>query len=1131
VSDGTERAAISRRLTLAVAIPVALLIGVGALLWSQIARMSDLALWVDHSDQVISHVYDLQKQLADQESSVRGYLLTEDRSYLQPYEHAQPRAGFAELRQLARDNPAQQSRVDEALRRYDDWQRDTAPLAERDTPLAPFRTRAAMDARRRTMERIRTSILDLLHVELGLRGQRAAASGSANRSGVTVAALLFVALTLGIAFVTRRQLSAVVETYAAVLSNERATHRTLEDQHWIRTQHMKVAKSVQGDLSLSLLGEHALESIAPGIRAVVGAFYVAEAEGFRRHAGYALPADAPEFFEKGEGLVGRAASQGQLLHVRDAPSDLLRVRSGVAERGVAEVLVVPASVDGITAAVVEFGFFGAVEERTRELLERVGETIGVAVRSTNHKLRLRELLDESRRQAEELQTQQEELRVANEELHAQSDALRLAHAQLEERKEELETSNSHLVAQRDALERVQQQLSDKASELERASRYKSEFLANMSHELRTPLNSSLILAKLLSDNAPGNLSEEQVKFANTIYAAGNDLLALINDILDLSKIEAGKVDVQAVPTSVGRVVAPVIQTFEPVARQKQLRFSLAIDSELELRSDEQRVQQILKNLLSNAFKFTEAGEVGLSVRAVPSGVEFAVHDTGVGIPAHQHEVIFEAFRQADGTTNRRFGGTGLGLSISRDLARLLGGDLTMTSEPGRGSRFVLTLPREYAPRPQSAALDAPLAPRDAPEPRRLAAPLRSSLTAADRARLGHGRRLLLAIEDDEAFAEVLAQLARELDFEFMLARSADEGVHMALEHAPSAVLLDMKLPDHSGLSVLDRLKRNPSTRHIPIHICSAADYSLTALSMGAAGYLLKPVKREELADALNALMARFERARRVLVVEDDAVQREAIAKLLQYEAVEIVPAASVAEALDALRKLTFDCVVTDLSLPDASGFELLERLAESDQYAFPPVIVYTGRSLTSDEEQRLQRYSSSIIIKGARSPERLLDEVTLFLHQLEAELPPDRQRMLRQARDRDAVFSGRKILIAEDDVRNIFALGHVLEPKGAELVIARNGREAIEQLRQRPDIDLVLMDIMMPELDGLDATRAIRRLENGRFAKLPIIALTAKAMPDDQERCISAGANDYIPKPLDVEMLLSLIRVWMPKAP
>jgi CheY-like chemotaxis protein/CHASE3 domain sensor protein len=1114
---------------MAIGIPVVLLVCVGAILWSQIARMSELAAWVDHSDQVLARVYDVQKQIAEQESSVRGYLLSEDRAFLDPFEHAQPRSVFAELHTLTADNPIQRASIDQALQRYELWLNRTEGLADVGAVLPPFRTSASLNARRRAMEAIHVVLTEILNTEQRLRNDRVHASLAANSDGVRLAALLFVALTLGIAFVTRKQLTSVSDDYGAALLKERTARHANDEQNWIRAQHMKLSASVQGDLTLEELGKRALE-LTPVLSAVVGAFYVAEAKGFRRHAGYALPAEAPEFFATGDGLVSHAAQQQQLLHVRDAPGDLLTVRSGSAERAVAELVLVPASADGVTAAVLEFGFFRSIDERTRELLERIGTTLGIAVRSTTQKMRLRELLEESRRQGEELQTQQEELRVTNEELQAQGDALRLAHAQLEERKEELETSNTHLVSQRDALERIQAQLAEQAAELGRSNRYKSEFLANMSHELRTPLNSSLILAKLLAENKQGNLTDEQVRFANTIYAAGNDLLALINDILDLSKIEAGKADVHDVTTTLGRLVEPVVRTFEPIGKLKGVHFSVALDETLELRTDEQRVQQILKNLLSNAFKFTEQGEVGLAARAAGDGhIEFAVHDTGIGIPAHQHEVIFEAFRQADGTTNRRFGGTGLGLSISRDLARLLGGELSVESESGRGSRFVLKLPREYHAAAPPSAADAPRVLTPAIPRRPIAKPaIALPLSAEARERIATGRRLLLAIEDDPNFAQVLAQLAQELDFEFLVASSADEGVRMAIEYAPSAIVLDMKLPDHSGLSVLDRLKRNPSTRHIPVHVCSVADHSSTALSMGAAGYMLKPVQREELVHALTALKERFTRMRRLLVVEDDTIQRDAITQLLHDQGVEIVTASSVAEALEALAKSTFDCIVTDLSLPDASGFDLLEQLADNDRYAFPPVIVYTGRSLSTEEEQRLRQYSNSIIIKGARSPERLLDEVSLFLHQVEAELPPDRQRLMRQARDREAVFAGRKILIAEDDVRNIFALGHVLEPKGAELLIARNGREALEMLERRPDIDLVLMDIMMPEMDGLEAMRAIRQLA-GRFTKLPIIALTAKAMPDDQERCLQAGASDYIPKPLDVEMLLSLIRVWMPK--
>ena len=1125
--DRHDRRVLSRRLSLAIGIPLALLLGVGAILWMQVTQMRDLAQWVDHTDQVIARIYEVQRDISMQEAAVRGYLLTNDRSLLEPYEVTQPREGLLALKHLISDNPVQQGRLEDAIRRYEVWSANTRDLLKPGIELAPYRSAAAIHVRREAMDRTRAATQDMLRTEQQLRHERAESSKAANTNGLVLASLMFVALGLTIAFVTRTQLTAVAETYLAGIASERASRQATEDQAWIRNLQMQLSRGLQGELSLEQLGHQAVNKLAISAGAVVGAFYVGEPEGFRRHADYGLSADAPNFIPHDDGLLGRVARDQQTVYVDDAPSSFLRIKSGTADSPASYLVVLPAILDGVTLAVLEFGFFRPVDARTRELLDRIGEPIATAVRSTQYRMRLRELLEESRRQTEELQTQQEELRVANEELHAQSDALRLAHGQLEERKEELEVSNASLVAQRDALERVQAQLAEKATELERASRYKSEFLANMSHELRTPLNSTLILAKLLADNKTGNLTDEQIKFANTIYNAGNDLLALINDILDLSKIEAGKVDVHATHTRVERVVDPVARVFEPVAKQKGLVFTIELDAPYPLFTDEQRVQQILKNLLSNAFKFTERGEVRLTARNHGDWVELAVQDSGIGIPEHQHEVIFEAFRQADGTTNRRFGGTGLGLSISRDLAHLLGGELRVRSEPGQGSCFTLSLPRQYQPQAAAQPVPEPMPPQAARRQPALLLPAPAEPAPAAAAS-DPNRRLLLIVEDDPAFADVLANLARELDFDFVIAHTADDGVRLALERTPNAVVLDLQLPDHSGLSVLDRLKRNPRTRHIPVHICSVSDNARIAYAMGAAGYMLKPVRYEELSSALSALKDRFQRVRRVLVVEDDPVQRDAIGNLLRAEAVEIVAVESVQAAVAQLSKTTFDCVVTDLTLPDTSGFELLEHLAQNEACSFPPVIVYTARMLTAEEEQRLLRYSSSIIIKGARSPERLLDEVTLFLHQVESELPADRQRMLKQARDREAVFTGRKILLAEDDVRNIFALGHVLEPKGAELIIARNGREALEQLDKNPEVDMVLMDIMMPELDGLSAMRQIRA-RGGRFSKLPIIAITAKAMPDDQERCLQAGANDYIPKPLDVEMLLSLLRVWMPK--
>ena len=571
------------------------------------------------------------------------------------------------------------------------------------------------------------------------------------------------------------------------------------------------------------------------------------------------------------------------------------------------------------------------------------------------------------------------------------------------------------------------------------------------------------------------------------------------------------------------------RTFDPVAKSKNLEFACRIGPLVPetIFTDIQRVEQVLKNLLSNAFKFTEKGAVSLEIARGEGTVLFRVTDTGVGIPEEQLENIFQAFRQADGTTNRKYGGTGLGLSISRDLARLLGGDVTVASEPGKGSVFTLEIP-------EKATTVVPARKPAAPAPVHSAPQVTSKPTspakkpAAKSAPPARSSRLVLVVEDDESFAAILSDLARERDFEFRVAPTAELAIELAKELRPSAILLDLNLPDHSGLTVLDQLKRAPSTRHIPVHVISASDDAHAALEMGAVGFAKKPTNREELVDVFRKLESKLaRRVRRVLVVEDDPIQRDGVCRLLAATDVETVAAGTVREALEILDKQTFDCVVTDLTLPDASGDALLSAMADRADGAFPPVIVYTGRSLSEEEERNLRRHSRSIIVKGARSPERLLDEVSLFLHQVESELPPERQRMLRQARRREAIFEDKRILVVEDDVRNIFALSSVLEPKGAKLEIARNGREALEKLEELGTVDAILMDIMMPEMDGYEAMRLIRKRKE--WAKLPVIALTAKAMRDDQERCIAAGANDFITKPLDVETLLSLLRVWIRK--
>ncbi|WP_315386988.1 response regulator [uncultured Stenotrophomonas sp.] len=920
--------------------------------------------------------------------------------------------------------------------------------------------------------------------------------------------------------------------------------RTAADALWLQEGENDVTVSLRGDPEPKTLADAAMRSLFARLNADVGALYRLQGERLVLVGGAALPAHLPESLPAAAGQWGEVLRTGTPRRLEEGESPL-EIETALGRTVVHQRLLGPITADGVVIGLIELGRAGASPARSLELelLVQVAEPVGMAMRTALLRAQLVELLEETQRQSEELQTQQEELRVANEELEEQSRSLLHSQANLEQQQAELEQTNVQLEerthemeARQQALLIAQGQLVQNSRELEASSRYKSEFLANMSHELRTPLNSALILAKLLSDNKEGTLTTEQVKYAQAIHSSNNDLLALINDILDLSRIEAGHVELAEENLAVSSVLQRLKETFEPLAEQKGLALDIRAedDAPTQMVADGQRLQQILKNLLANAVKFTEHGSVSLVVRGNGAGrIQFAVSDTGIGIAKAQTEVIFEAFRQADGSTRRRYGGTGLGLSISRDLASRMGGDISVSSEPGRGSCFTLELPLAAgaSPAPLAAAPDVRLAPTPKPA---AAAPLfgtghdapvapKGPRVVDDRGRRSRAGRMILVVEDDVAFAEALVGMAHELDFDCVVAQTAEEALALAAELRPNGILLDIGLPDVSGLSVLERLKRDPATRHIPVHVVSGLERSQVAMELGAIGYVIKPATRERLVEAIQQLEATNERdVRRLLIVEDDSALRSNLQLLLGRDQLEITAVGTLAEAIAELSSSTFDCMVTDLALPDGTGYDLLEHMAGNEALGFPPVIVYTGRALTRDEEQRLRRYSKSIIIKGARSPERLLDEVTLFLHSVEASLPSDQQRLLREARRRDAVLDGRTVLLAEDDVRNIFALSSVLEPLGVKLEIARNGREALERLG--PDIDLVLMDIMMPEMDGLTAMREIRR--DNRWRDLPIIALTAKAMPDDREHCLQAGANDYIAKPIDVDKLVSLCRVW-----
>ena len=1117
--------------------------------------------WVQESIAQLALAHDARRQVVEQESGMRGFLISGDEVFLDPYERNLPlvRRGLDGLRDAVAGDPQQLRRVEQIDGLYRQWLGLAEEVIQRRREGLSVVEFTRSGRGRIMQEQMRTLFGDLIAAARAQR-QQITDNAASNTKALSAGFLLLSVLLSGVLVLAgRRDLLALSSRYHDVLAQQRDYAQDLEKQAWYRTGQAQLDEAIIGELTLPALGQGALGFLARYLDMAVGALYVPEDGRLRRVAEFAYDEAQREqgrWLELGEGLAGQVAVERRLRRVDGLPGDYLKVSSALGSSPAHALVVVPVMQGSTFSGVLELGFVRTLRDDDIELLRRITGNLGSAIEAARYRQRLQQALTDTQALNEELQVQQEELRAANEELEVQSSALRESQGQLEAQQAELEQTNEQLseqtrelarqrddiAGQNQRLEEARGLLQEHAAALQRASQYKSEFLANMSHELRTPLNSTLILAKLLLDNAEGNLSDEQVQYARSIYSAGNDLLSLINDILDLSKVEAGRLDILPEPTRLARMLEGLRDLFLPQALAKSLAFSLNLAPDLPemLFVDRQRLEQILRNLLSNAFKFTARGGVSLRVSAVDAEhLAFEVEDSGIGIPAEQHAAIFEAFRQADGTTNRRYGGTGLGLSISRELAQLLGGRIEVRSAPGQGSVFTLVVPVTYRPVERAEpplAVAAPVSmPAAAPvaevppvvEPPRRAVPAPRRVKD-DREAYPFADRCVLVIEDEPQFAGILCDLAHELRYSCVIEHNADDGFEAAARYQPDAILLDMRLPDHSGLTVLERLKENPQTRHIPVHVVSVEDRREAALHMGAVGYALKPTTRDELREVFLRLESKLaQKVKRVLLVEDDERQRESVARLIEDDDVEITAVAFGEAALAQLRGGVFDCMIIDLKLPDMDGHELLERMAREEICSFPPVIVYTGRNLTRDEEAALMKYSRSIIIKGARSPERLLDEVTLFLHKVESDMPPERQKMLKTARSREKAFEGRRILVVDDDVRNVFALTSALEQKGAAVDIARNGREALERLEDGEAIDLVLMDVMMPEMDGFTAMQEIRK--RPALARVPIIAVTAKAMKDDQDRCLRAGADDYLAKPIDLDRLFSLIRVWLPK--
>jgi len=956
-----------------------------------------------------------------------------------------------------------------------------------------------------------------------------------------------------------------------MIANLRDTTQQNAEQVWLKTNLARISSLMQGQRDLQTVSRMLMSEISPLVKAQHGAFFMVDAEVEDKPTlklvssyGYKKRKSLSNEFGFGEGLPGQAALEMKSILVTNAPDDYVKVTSGLGESAPVNLMVLPILFEEQVLAVVELASLNPFGEVDLTFLDQLSETIGVVLSTIIANNRTEDLLEEQRRlaqelqsQSEELQSQQEELKHSNTELEDQAKSLRASEELLQTQQEELRQTNDELQEKAALLAQQNQDIEVKNSEIERArlaleeraeqlalsSRYKSEFLANMSHELRTPLNSLLILSKLLTDNPSGNLDEQQVEFARTINAAGTDLLSLISDILDLSKVEAGKMEVNPALLPLAEVLGGLDRSFAPVAADKGLEFSVDLLDDLpgEVVSDEQRVSQILRNLLSNALKFTESGSVRLTVGPTeeqdplgrPYVLAFAVTDTGIGIAPDKLRLIFEAFQQADGTTSRRYGGTGLGLSISREIARLLGGEIRVTSTESEGSAFTLLLPAVLEPVEVVEDADEDLlrtlggngasllpAPRlPAPEAER-----EDHGVADDREAVTSDDRVALVVDVDTDRATDALGAVRAAGFKGLVALRPETAMVLASEHGPDVILLGIS--EGGGLDALERLKSDGHTRHIPVVALAAEERQHEALVHGAATAVAPGAASEALAEALaGAAELAGQRARRVLVVDDDDVERSSIAALIGGADVDVSTVGSSEEALACLDESPFDCIVLDLKLPKASGFSLLERVKTDERLRSVPVIIHTGKALTKREETRLKRYAESIIVKDAGSPERLLDETTLALHRPAESLPPESRKMLEQMRDADAALAGRKVLIVDDDVRNVFALTSALEAHGMEIVYAENGREGISQLKRNADADLVLMDIMMPELDGYQTMEAIRQIPE--FERLPIIALTAKAMKGDREKSIAAGASDYITKPVDIDQLISLMRVWL----
>ncbi|PTS95722.1 histidine kinase [Pedobacter sp. HMWF019] len=1118
--------------------------------------------WENHTYEVMLLTQKVDLQMTSAENALKGYILTEDQMYMRTYTDNLDKAesSLHDLKNMVIDNPLQSQRVD-SLELFAQQRMSTmkeilqADQSEgRETAYKLYLSEKAK-MRRENLTRLGAKMILEERALLKKRIDATVQSKTKTIAIVIGSALVIFCLIMFLFTYIKRTFDQQKETEDQIRQNNAQLEQLSienEQKNWLLSGATTINEAMRGEQEMEELSTNIITEICNYLRAPVGALFLTDEKkkNLFLAGGYAYQRKKGiiESYHLGEGLVGQTALEKKRKLLTDVPDDYIKIVSGLGHTLPKCIYLVPILFEEETIAVIEIGLKDSPDETTEKFLETITESIGVAINSAAARIQLRNLFEQTQQQAEELESQQEELRTTNEELIYKSDQLMASEEELRVQQEELRQTNAELEEKAQQLEernisvnQAREAMSLKAEELAVSSKYKSEFLANMSHELRTPLNSILILARILKENKPENLTEDQIKYAGVIHNAGTDLLTLINDILDLSKIESGKIDLNIEPVRPQEITQNMESLFNEIARSKKIEFETIRAKELpeRLLTDLSRVEQIIKNLLSNAFKFTpEHGKITLELshssksktyfsehlKQAQNVISMQVRDTGIGIPAEKQKLIFEAFQQADGSTSRKYGGTGLGLSISRELANILGGEIQIESTPGSGSTFTLFLPAEYATGNQVTETQTSTAPAETISALAAVPEVKPIQKKSD--------HVLLIVEDDLVFADVLKDYAKEKGFQPILAHSGDTGLEMAFSELPDAIVLDIMLPVMDGWTILKKLKADPRTKHIPVHMMSAGDEKTDkARKEGAIGFLKKPIEKDQLDTAFNLLMNNTDQYnfKTVLLIEDQELQSMIVKEELVSKGIEVVQAFTGQEALDVLKTTTFDCIILDLNLPDISGFDLLDQIKTQPTLTHIPVIINTAMELDQEKISHIMKYTEAMVLKSTKSNNRLIDEVSLFMNKIRKEDDPSlfsiSQGKTKNVSTIEKALKDKTVLITDDDMRNIFALSSALQSYDLQIVIANNGREALEKLEENKDIDLVLMDIMMPEMDGYEAMRAIRL--NKGFSKVPIIALTAKAMKQDREKCIEAGANDYISKPVDIDQLLSMMRVWL----